>query len=330
MFVNYFDHDYPEVSAMYYDSHEDNFDFCYYASNEWAFMFNMGCLILPCLLALSYNIYCFKTGLKEVTDAASKVVIDRERETTHRYLGALVAVWLPTIVMNLIRYFSNMGTYTFINIIVILTSMQGILHTAAYVMTYRPLRRHIGQQLCGIFNFSYGNGSAMRDTLVHHDDDEYEKQSPLAAYDINTYVSPLRSSISGKSSNRHDEIYDRPCSGENFVKFGAVQYQVIPSRDSRDLGDENISDARHNDEDEAEVDTFNTNEHLTPVKKTKGWRKLVKKLTPPFSPRRSNSNVSSLSAESLERYTPPSEVLRQQDEAYLKSYYSQIFHQAHE
>jgi hypothetical protein len=203
-------HDYPDTSATFQDSNIDNFDFCYYSSSNWAFLFNVVCLILPCLLALAYNVYCFKSGLQANREAASNLVIDRETRTTRRYLGALVAVWVPTIILNFMRYFFLISTYTFINVIVILTSMQGILHTVAYVMSYRPLRRYIKHTLCSPFCRSEECSNSLQDTLVHHDDDEHEITSPLAAYDVHPYVVPTRLSISKSISNKsvtvdHDE-----------------------------------------------------------------------------------------------------------------------------
>jgi hypothetical protein len=323
MLINYLNlHDYPDISATFHDSNIDNFDFCYYSSSRWAFLFNVICLIFPCLLALSYNVYCFKSGLQASREAASTLVLDRETRNTRRYLGALVVVWVPTIIMNLLRYFSLMTTYTFINIIVILTSMQGILHTVAYVMSYRPLRRYIKHTLCNPFCQTGQFSSPLQDTLIHKDDDEDEITSPLAAYDIHTYRSPIRSSISGKSGHRSEDIFDRTCSAENFVKFGEVQYQIMES--PAKYSDEY-------DEDEAR-DSFNDKEILTPMKETKGWKKLVRKLTPPIDSfhfgHSSGSSHSGSPFSPKSRFSP--EHMREEEQAYLTDYYHHLFHQAHE
>ena len=323
MLVNYLALDgYPDVSSTYQDSNIDNFDFCYYSSTEWAFLFNVACLIFPCLLALTYNVYCFRTGLQTSKAHASLVVVEREARTTRKYLGALVMVWFPIIVMNLMRYFSILSTYTFINIIVILTAIQGILHTTVYVMSYRPLRRYMKRTLCRPCNLCEWDRKSFHDPLLHQDNDDddgsdYNKpDSPLAAYDINTYKSPMRSSISGKSRPESEDLFDqRLCSGEQFVKFGTVQYNTIDSP---------VEDNDDDYNDEAS-DTFNDKEVLTPIKETKGWKKLVRKLTPPIHQGRHSD--ASRSPSNSDSFSP--QQLHQNDQEYLKNYYKNLFHQAH-
>lgn len=313
MFVNYRGlHDYPDISSTYQDPNIDNLDVCYFSSSKWAFLFNIGCLILPCLLALWYNVYCFKSGLHASQEAASSLVISREARNTQRYLGALVVVWVPIIAVNLLRYFSSMSSYTLINIIVLLTSFQGILHTTVYLMSYKPLRRYIKNTLCHPFCCSWANSNTLHEMLVPEEEEEEERLTPQSTYDIRTYKSPTRSAISGKGVP--DDFMDRPCSAENFVKFGDVQYQDMPSEE-----DEDVEEAK---------DVFDDSEVLTPSMEARGWRRLIGHLSPPPLPH--HHDIDSISESFSGSEKSLAELQKEEDQAQLTLYYHNLFHQAHD
>ena len=295
------------ISKIYKYSREEDFDFCYFSDDRNAFLFNFLCLIFPCLLSMGYNVYCFRQGLQAKKSVAPIQVIERETKTTMKYLGALVVVWVPIMLVNLLRFLNFMSSFTSISIIVVLTSLQGLIHGIVYVMSYKPLTKYICQAVCCRVSQV---GKVQRDEVV----EENDLYSPLSAYDMNTYLSPLPSSFSKKRQFEPENEVDRLCSAEQYVRFGDVSYNIV-----EDDGDGGVDYSP----DEAR-DVFN-DELFVPSHETRGFKKFMKKFSRDHkkSPRNQQSN---------NHVSPPhpynSPPLDGKEKA-LADYYHNLFHQAH-
>jgi hypothetical protein len=76
--------------------------------------------------------------------------MERQINRARKYVIVLIAVWIPSIFVNMYHTFlldQRKDPYMMVELLVLLTSAQGILNSVVYIWGYRPFRWWIKEQL---------------------------------------------------------------------------------------------------------------------------------------------------------------------------------------
>lgn len=124
---------------------------------------NFACFQIPLLVTIVINITAFVKGMKAL-QSAPQSVIAREMKRVGQYLAVLLLVWVPNLVANLMQWLSvrrHDMSFTgdhhddddelnvtelysaVVGVMILLTTLQGLLNAAVYALGHRAFRLHL-------------------------------------------------------------------------------------------------------------------------------------------------------------------------------------------
>jgi hypothetical protein len=146
--------------------------YCMFDPTTWlARGTNFICFQVPLFLTIIINCGAFVSGMKALQHSPQSVIA-REMKRVGQYLVVLLMVWVPNLVINLMQWISvpkndmsflgddnddddelNSSGYhgTVVSIMVLLTTLQGVLNVIVYAWSHRAFRQYISSGLSRIF-----------------------------------------------------------------------------------------------------------------------------------------------------------------------------------
>jgi len=143
--------------------------YCMFDPTTWlARGTNFICFQVPLFLTIIINVGAFVKGMKALQNSPHSVIA-REMKRVGQYLFVLLIVWVPNLVINLIQWFSVQNhemafrradedddeeldstgyTGTVVSVMILLTTLQGLLNATAYALSHRAFRQYLSFALC--------------------------------------------------------------------------------------------------------------------------------------------------------------------------------------
>ena len=229
-----------EVSELIQSSRDNHRQFCFFSSNRKSFAVTAVCFQAPVAFTVAYNIYAYVMGVHALRDSPHTVsdpplpggqcsnmssdlclttaqVMQRQVRRARKHVFVQLIVWIPCICVNLYHslWLSQRNEpYLLIQVLIILTSMQGILNSVAYMWGHRSFRRWVKTKLgCQSTDDCYVDDN---ETLLttHACCDETTLQSALRGSDLQQQQ--LQQQVSWTSAGGYSRIE----SSEKAVRFG--------------------------------------------------------------------------------------------------------------
>jgi hypothetical protein len=140
-----------------------NVTYCMFDPATWTSRFvNFICFQIPLFLTIIINTTAFVKGMQALKDSPQSVIA-REMKRVGQYLLVLLVIWLPNLTSNLMQWLSvrrhdmsfkgseddddelNVtGSYgVLVGIMVLLTTLQGLLNAMVYALGHRSFKQHL-------------------------------------------------------------------------------------------------------------------------------------------------------------------------------------------
>eukprot|EP00602_Paraphysomonas_sp_CaronLab_P006598 CAMPEP_0185035164 /NCGR_PEP_ID=MMETSP1103-20130426/26037_1 /TAXON_ID=36769 /ORGANISM="Paraphysomonas bandaiensis, Strain Caron Lab Isolate" /LENGTH=418 /DNA_ID=CAMNT_0027572123 /DNA_START=135 /DNA_END=1391 /DNA_ORIENTATION=+ len=121
--------------------------YCFFNSETWVGrLTNNICFQLPLLLTIATNVSAFTVGLKALKHSPHSVIA-REMNRVGKYLFVLLVVWVPNLLVNFYQEITprdKSNRYdVVIEIMVLLTSLQGVLNALVYAWGHKSFKRFV-------------------------------------------------------------------------------------------------------------------------------------------------------------------------------------------